>query len=193
MDGGRFAPVSEAAVIARPPGSHALHLVRRFLGALSPAAPSTTDTAWAEAHLTDAECTVFRTMVAHDRRHAIGVARRAFDALGADAPDDVVAAALLHDVGKVHSGLGPVGRALATIRIAIAGRARVRAGVVRGERARRRALYADHAALGAADLRARGARDRVAAWAAVHHEPARWIESGFDVDVTAALHAADDD
>lgn len=185
--------MSEVSAISRPVGARAWHLVRRFVGALSPAAPAEADARWADACLTGPERVVFASMANHDRRHAIGVARRALTTLGTGAPEDVAAAALLHDAGKVHAHLGPVGRAFATIAIALEGRARVRARVARGERARRRAIYADHAALGAADLRARGARARVAGWAAVHHDPSRWSESGFDPVVTAALHAADDD
>ncbi|MEY3360794.1 MAG: hypothetical protein RL531_513 [Actinomycetota bacterium] len=185
--------MTEVPTIARPRSAHLRHLVRRFLGALSPAAPRDADTEWAESRLTDPERVVFAAMANHDRRHAIGVARRTVEALGPAGPEDVAAAALLHDVGKIHARLGPVGRAIATVRIACRGRDRVRAEVTRSERARRRAIYADHAAIGAADLRARGARARVAGWAEVHHDPSRWPESGFDPIATAALHAADDD
>jgi hypothetical protein len=169
------------------------HLVRRFFGALSTTAPSVEDAAWADAMLTGPERAAFAEMANHDRRHAIGVARRALAALGPDADDDVAAAALLHDVGKVPAGLGPVGRARATVRILLLGRDRVRRGVAGGDRSRRVAIYADHAGLGAAGLRARGARPRVAGWAEVHHDPARWSASGFDARTTAALAAADDD
>jgi len=172
---------------------HVIHLARRFLGALSPAAPPAADATWAEAHLTEPERTLFASMANHDRRHAIGVARRALAQRGVDAPDDLAAAALLHDVGKVRAGLGPVGRARATVRIAVLGRERVRTEVARTEWTRRVALYADHPGLGAADLLARGARPRVAGWAAVHHDGARWSDSGFGPDDTAALAAADDD
>lgn len=181
------------AVKERVRRPHVVHLARRFLGALSPAAPAPADEAWVTSVLTGPERTLFAAMANHDRRHAIGVARRALAMRGDDAPDDLAAAALLHDVGKVHADLGPIGRARATVRIALVGRARVRAEVARSERARRVALYADHPGLGAADLRARGARPRVAAWAGVHHDAARWSESGFDPDEVAALHAADDD
>ena len=55
------------------------HLVRRFFGALSTAAPSVEDAAWADAMLTGPERAAFAEMANHDRRHAIGVARRALD------------------------------------------------------------------------------------------------------------------
>jgi len=185
--------MSGTAVMERVRRPHVVHLARRFLGALSPAAPPADDEAWAASRLTGPERTLFAATANHDRRHAIGVARRALAHRGVDAPDDLAAAALLHDVGKIHAGLGPVGRARATVRIALLGRDRVRSDVARSEWTRRVALYADHPGLGAADLRARGARPRVAAWAAVHHDASRWDESGFGTDDTAALHAADDD
>ena len=50
-----------------------------------------------------------------DRRHAAGVARRVEVALGDEATRPVLAAALLHDVGKTESGLGTYGRVIATI------------------------------------------------------------------------------
>jgi predicted HD phosphohydrolase len=181
------------AVEERAHRPHLLHLARRFLGALSPVAPAAEDEAWAASRLTGPERMLFASMANHDRRHAIGVARRATALRGDDAPDDLAAAALLHDVGKVHSRLGPVRRARATVRIAILGREHVRAQVARTEWTRRVALYADHPGLGAADLRARGGRARVAGWAAVHHDASRWSESGFDAADTAALAAADDD
>ena len=176
--------------VSRP---HLLHLARRFLGALSRSAPAAEDEAWAEGRLSAPERMLFASMANHDRRHAIGVARRALARRGDDAPDDLAAAALLHDVGKVHARLGPIRRARATVRIALVGREQVRAQVARTEWTRRVAVYADHPGLGAADLRARGARARVAGWAAVHHEESRWSESGFDPLDTAALAAADDD
>jgi hypothetical protein len=66
---------------------------------------------------------LFATMSGPDRRHAIGVARRAIDLLAAsgglpagDAPSrPFVAAALLHDVGKTEARLGTLGRVAATL------------------------------------------------------------------------------
>src|SRR4051812_747998 len=57
-----------------------------------------------------------------DRRHAAGVARRVEAALGEAADRPVIAAALLHDVGKIASGLGTYGRVVATLAGAAGGR-----------------------------------------------------------------------
>ena len=58
--------------------------------------------------MTPGEAGLWRRMSAADRRHAVVVARRADATLGTAATREVLAAALLHDVGKIDSGLGPV-------------------------------------------------------------------------------------
>ena len=57
-----------------------------------------------------------------DRRHAHGVARRVERALGDEATRPVLAAALLHDVGKTDARLRTYGRVVATLSAAVAGR-----------------------------------------------------------------------
>ena len=121
---------------------------------------------------------------APDRRHAVGVARSVAAALpGADRP--VLAAALLHDVGKLDSGLGTFARVPATVVGAAAGR---------GRAARwpgRVGAYLDHPARGAARLRAAGSAPLTVTWAAEHHlPPARW---SLPRSLADALAAADDD
>jgi hypothetical protein len=128
----------------------AAHLVRRFFGSLSTAAPAPADEAWAESFLLDRERTVWRRLANQDRRHAVAVARRVAGSLGADPPRPVMAAALLHDCGKVDAGLGTFARVGATVVISVLGRER--AG--RGEG--RVARYARHEAIGAAKLRTAG-------------------------------------
>ena len=98
------------------------HLAGRFFAALVPIGPPDADERWAEEHLLPGEQALWRRMSGRDRRHAVGVARRtsliwlATDLAGAEEPADgvargVVAAALLHDVGKVEAGLGTWARA----------------------------------------------------------------------------------
>ena len=111
------------------------------------------------------------------------MARRVDDRLGgADRP--VLAAALLHDVGKVASGLGTLVRVLATL-----------AGMVGGDRVRssdgRIGRYLRHPQIGADLLDTAGSDELTVAWAAQHHLPAeRWT---VDQAIAEALHAADDD
>jgi hypothetical protein len=115
------------------------HLLRRWAGSLSKREPSHLDSAWAESMLLPAEVTLWRRMTAADRRHAVVVARR-FMAMGQWSREEI-AAALLHDVGKVVSQLGTTARVIAT---------------VVGPRTERFRQYHDHEALGAAMLREAG-------------------------------------
>jgi hypothetical protein len=167
------------------------HLASRFCGSLLPIGPRRADTAWALTHLGPGERAVWSRMSRVDRRHAAGVARRAAAALGDQATTDVVAAALLHDAGKVESGLGAWARAAATIAAAVAGRPRVAAWSQRQGLARRFGLYLRHPELGAELLAAAGSSVLVVAWAGEHHLPEdRWT---VPPAVGRALKAADDD
>lgn len=116
---------------------HWFHLARRFFGSLSRAEPPSADTAWALRWLLPGEAALWSSMAVEDRRHTIRVAR-AYVAGQVDAPRAQVAAALLHDVGKVRSGLGTIGRVLAKLV---------------GPRTRRFRLYHEHEPIGAQMLR----------------------------------------
>ncbi|MGZ4790816.1 MAG: hypothetical protein ACXWBO_03035 [Ilumatobacteraceae bacterium] len=89
------------------------HLVRRFLSSLSSRPPDAADTAWAESFLLDGELQLWRRLDAPDRRHAITVARR-FAPMATWTRDEM-AGALLHDIGKLDSGLGTAARVVATV------------------------------------------------------------------------------
>lgn len=150
----------------------AVHLVRRFLGSLRPGGPSAGDEAWVASVLRHGELELWRRMSAPDRRHAVGVARRV--------PRRLAPAALLHDVGKIESGLGTFGRVLATL-----------VGFVHRPGAGRIGRYLRHDAIGADLLARAGAGAMVVAWAREHHLPReRWTVPLADGDL---LKAADDD
>ena len=164
---------------------HARHLISRFFGALRPGGPPAADDDWATSHLLPREVVLWRQMPGFDRRHAIGVARRCAALLGGGAPREVMAAALLHDVGKIESGFGVFARVAATLWTGVRGRERVVAGTGR------LASYANHPEVGADLLRTAGADDLTVAWAAEHHLPERaWT---VDAPIGAVLKAADDD
>jgi hypothetical protein len=129
------------------------HLARRFAGSLSSAPPAPADEAWAERFLLPAEVGLWRRMSNPDRRHAIEVGRR-FVTRVPDAARPTMAAVLLHDCGKVESGLGTYARVVATIWIGAVGRERA----PRGEG--RVARYARHEQIGA-DLLAAAGSDAV--------------------------------
>lgn len=169
------------------------HLASRFAGALSPAGPAASDEAWAEAALLDGERSLWRRMSGPDRRHALGVARDTIELLGGDADRPVVAAALLHDVGKVEASIGTFARVLVTLLAMAAGRDRLVQWSRRGgSSARQRiGLYLTHDRLGAELLERAGSDRLTVAWAGEHHlAPERW---SVDAKVGAALKAADGD
>jgi hypothetical protein len=176
--------------------SRARHLVRRFVGALRPGGPSAADDAWARKVLTAPEYDLWAAMPNHDRRHSIAVARRVERTLAgtAHAGDDRwLAAALLHDVGKLDAGLGVVARVGATLAGAAAGHDAADEWSTRRGLTRRVGLYLRHAELGATRIRLVGGRDEAAAWAGAHHQPDPAATSGLPPVVADALLAADDD
>jgi hypothetical protein len=133
-----------------------------------------------------------------DRRHAVEVARGTLRLLQPDQPRrDIVAAALLHDVGKVESEFGTFARVGVTLVAIAVGRRRL---VSWAEAApdpsrlslrRRTGLYLSHDRLGAALLGVAGSEALTVNWAREHHSsPARWTVDG---RVGAALKEADGD
>lgn len=168
-----------------------LHLVRRFLGSLSPVPLAAADETWAEGHLRPGEQALWRRMSRADQKHAVGVARQVVDRMGA-AERAVVAAALLHDVGKVAAGLGTFGRVAATLVGRRRGARWRGAGGVRGRVGRGRVgRYLHHDRIGADLLASAGADPLTVAWAREHHRP----ESDWSVpvEVGRVLRDADDD
>ncbi|MBA3288457.1 MAG: HD domain-containing protein [Acidimicrobiia bacterium] len=121
--------------------AHVGHLARRFVGSLSRRPPTAPDVAWVDRLLSRRERALWGRMGPADRRHSIEVARR-FVAIRPAATRTELAAALLHDVGKVESGLGPFGRVVAT---------------VVGARQARFRRYHDHEVIGARLAAAAGA------------------------------------
>ena len=143
------------------------HLARRFVGMLSNAPVSSADLDWVDQQLTPAEAALWRRLRAADQRHSIQVGLRFVDhAPGADR--SAVAAAVLHDIGKLDSDLGIGLRVVATIV---------------GPRTARLRRYYDHEQIGASMLRDIGADERTVALVGC---------SSSDNEMAAALRAADD-
>ncbi len=132
------------------------HLIVRFFGVVRARPLRPAEQAEVAALLQPSERRAFWDQPAADQRHALASARR----VSAAAPHrrDLARAALLHDVGKRHSRLGPLGRSAASL-FALAGRpAPGRFG-----------SYLDHGAVGADELAAAGAEPLVVAFARSHH------------------------
>ena len=90
------------------------HLVSRFFGAISGARPSLEDLTEVESLLLDSEFLLWRKLPTMDQRHSIAVLRR-FLSLRPSATRPEMCAALLHDIGKIQSNLGVLGRVAATL------------------------------------------------------------------------------
>ncbi len=172
------------------------HLTRRFVGALRPGPPRAVDVAWVQEVLSGSEYGLWSQLPAQDRRHAIRVARRVQQTLaGGDAADDPrwLAAALLHDVGKLDAGLGVLGRVAATLAGGAAGHEMAGPWSTRRGFTRRVGLYLRHPELGATRIRVAGGREEAARWAGAHHDADVWAATGVPPAVIDALVAADDD
>jgi hypothetical protein len=167
------------------------HLAKRFFGSLWPAGPSRQDEEWVQTILSDGELRLWQRMSKVDRRHAVGVARDVERELGDEATGPVLAAALLHDVGKVSSGLGTYGRVVATLAGAAAGRSMAEAWTEGKGFTRRVGLYVRHGAIGADMLAMAGSDPLTVTWAKEHHLPEE--EWTLPPAIARALKAADGD
>ncbi len=152
------------------------HLARRFFEVLVSRPLSGDEVDWVARILDPAELAIFVSQGTADQRHGYAAGRHV--EMSGWARDEVIRAALLHDVGKCHAALGIVGRVLASIalrlRIPVSGRF---------------ALYRDHDLLGAADLTRIGSPAAVVEYAATHH--GRGSGTILSVPERRALDAAD--
>jgi len=167
------------------------HLIGRFIGSLWPGPPKAADDDWARAQLVPGEVELWNRMCNQDRRHSVGVARDTIALLGGHAERPVIAAALLHDVGKVQSNLGTFHRVVATLSAGIAGRETAELWVRSSGITRRIGLYLTHPEIGGDLLEMAGSDPLTSTWAREHHKPEdQWT---LPADITAALNEADND
>jgi len=156
------------------PGSPS-HLVRRFFDVATAQPLDAIESQLVEMWLPAPLEEIFRDQPDYDQRHGYEAALSVI-AAGFDDPD-VVTAALLHDVGKRHAGLGLISRSAASVFIL--------AGVRLPERF---AVYRDHGLVAARELGERAAPS-LAIDFALHHHGER--PSTIPPDVWEALVAAD--
>lgn len=180
------------------------HLAGRFFLSVRSGGPSPERLAWVRGVLADGEWELFSGLADFDQRHAIDVGGLVAERTGEPV---AVRAGLLHDVGKIDCGLGPVGRAVATlvrrflpvtaehwsrrvwerVRADPAGRVRPRN---LGERF---ALYWLHPWTGRRMLAAVGSDAPVAAWAEHHQHPYLRDDLAFGWETSVVLWEADND
>jgi hypothetical protein len=173
-----------------------VHLSNRFARALWPGRARPEDRAWVESVLPPAAYAQWSLLPAHDKRHTIGVARAVQADLACTSEDGDprwLAAALLHDVGKLDARLGVYGRVVATVSGAVGGPGMADAWSERSGFTRRVGLYLRHPELGAQRIRLAGGPEEAAQWAAAHHTPEAWPALAIPEPVVAALARADDD
>lgn len=158
-------------------GGRALHLLKRFFAVLTARPLDDAERHEIEPYLTDADRALFWSQDVADQRHALETARTVRERLGPETT--AIRAALFHDVGKVHSRLGPLRRSLATVM-----------GALRLPLPERFRIYLDHGPHGAEDLERADAEPLVIAFARRHPGPP---PDDIDAAVWGVLLDADDD
>ena len=143
--------------------------VRQFRAA---AAPRFTD---ADAHfvtlwLTQPERRLFARQSAYEQQHAVALARRVL-AGGLPTSRELIAATLLHDVGKTAASLHRWQRVLFVLLAAIPGQPLQRLSPAARGPWRGLWVLQHHPALGAGLARQAGVNDRIAWLIAHHHDP----------------------
>jgi len=170
------------------------HLAGRFFSSLVPLPVSADDRDWVARVLRPEELDLWSQLSLADRRESIGVARRTEMALaGTEYAGETrwLAAALLHDIGKLDARFGPIRRAVATTAAGVLGQRVVEGWVDKSGFVRRCALYVFHDQLGSDRVKIAGGRVEAARWAEAHHRPAIWDQTGIPPAVVVALAAAD--
>ncbi len=134
---------------------------------------------------------LWQRMSGPDRRHSVAVGRKVQRCLGAGSARPVLAAALLHDVGKTDADLGTGGRVAATlIGMGITADTVARWAETRGFKVEV-ARYLQHPDRGAELLRRAGSDPMAVTWARDHHLPLHRCR--LDPELAAVLRAADND
>ena len=151
------------------------HLVRRFVWTIRAKPLSPREQAEADGLLREVERPLFWGQPFVDQRHGLQGARRVLAAQ--PGARSVARAALLHDVGKRHAGLGTMRRSLASgFRLF-------------GLRPPWWRSYYDHGRIGSRELAELAAEELVIEWARVHADGPR--PSTITAEEWAALKAAD--
>lgn len=194
-------------------GGEFWHLSRRFFGALTRRGPSEVDRVWVESVLSAQQYELWARQYRPDRRHSARAARQVEcwlanqpnqdnqlrgAALAASTAENestnwVLAAALLHDIGKIEADFGTWGRVFATVVIKVVGSGRVAQWAGMGGWRGRVCSYMRHPEIGAELLRGADSDPRTVAWAADHHKPSEHWTPTIPAKIARALHQVDND
>jgi hypothetical protein len=163
-----------------------LHWAGRFAGSVRPGAPTDEALDWVTRSLSDREAVLFTRMSNPDQRHAVAVALAVagqlaetettetetdHDMTRKEVEQAVIAASLLHDVGKTAAGMRTYGRVIATLSGAIGGRDYAEHWQDTKGITRRVGLYLRYPELGGEMLEVSASHPWVIAWAREHHNP----------------------
>ncbi|MGE5620338.1 MAG: HD domain-containing protein [Sphingomonadaceae bacterium] len=132
----------------------------------------------AAQHLSEAEWELFRRMQPADQRHSVQVLRTLLEAGVAD--EDLLKAALLHDVGKSRCRIGVVHRTVAVLLQVLFGELPPFAYQRRGAWWMPFHVLANHPRIGAAMLSQAGSPERVWRLVELHQQDPRFAGTGPD-------------
>ncbi len=166
------------------------HLVKRFVDSLQQKSISERDHLWVQQILSHREMTLWESMPQNDQHHSIEVARRVDESLK-KSEQTVLAAALLHDVGKATSKAGVGVRVIATLIGMITSETQHKSWAQRPGRIGKMGQYLCHPIDGASLLQKAGSDSLVVTWANEHHLPQhQWT---INLEIGQILKSADDD
>jgi len=151
------------------------HLTKRFWSSLKPKKLSEEDFYWVGSHLSENELLYWEKLSMADRHHSYQVAKQADSEIG-EHGKEFIAAALLHDIGKLESGFGTFGRVFATLCCFLFPLRKMEKWSERTKGLRRRLVdYAKHPVLGAELLSGIGSQEQTITWVLEHHlEREKW-------------------
>ncbi|MEC9338424.1 MAG: HD domain-containing protein [Actinomycetota bacterium] len=148
------------------------HLTKRFLGSLTCIKPSPSDESWVEQQLSKNEMELWSAMGRADQTHSIAVARIVEHELPKD--KTAVAAALMHDIGKITTHSTLILRVLAAL-VQPVSRERLNRWRSKEGWLPRLAELIEYPQAGSCLLVKAGSDQFVVMWAAQHHlRPEAW-------------------
>tara|TARA_B100000029_G_scaffold116149_1_gene108910 strand:+ start:2189 stop:2725 length:537 start_codon:yes stop_codon:yes gene_type:complete len=167
------------------------HLNKRFWVSLNPEQLPEEDLDWVRSQLSENEFAHWERLPLADQSHSFQVAKQTQSLIGGQ-EKSFIAAALLHDIGKLESGFGTFGRVFATVFCFFYPPTRMEKWQERDKGLRRRLLdYSNHPSIGAKLLNDLDSQQETIAWVLEHHsEKENWVTPK---EIGEALSSADND